>query len=102
MSVMMALRIEVDPVRFEQATKENADQLMAIIEQAKQRGLIHHEFYAGDSAVMAVDEWPDEQSFLGFFEAAGPQIGDLMSKAGGVSSQPQPTFWRPLDTPDKV
>ncbi|MGN6372235.1 MAG: hypothetical protein ACTHM1_04505 [Solirubrobacteraceae bacterium] len=97
----MALRIEVDPERFEQATKENVDQLMGIIGQAKERGLIHHEFYAGEGAVMAVDEWPDEQSFLGFYEAAGPQIGELMANAG-VSTQPQPTFWRLLDTPDKV
>lgn len=101
MSVMMALRIEVDPERFEQVTKENVDQLMGIVEQAKQRGLIHHEFYASDGAVMAVDEWPDEQSFLGFFEAAGSDIGDMLGKAG-LSNQPQPTFWRPLDTPDKV
>lgn len=101
MSVMMALRIEVDPERFEQATKENADQLMAIVEHAKQRGLIRHQFYAGDGAVMAVDEWPDEQSFMGFYEAAGPQIGEMLGRAG-ASGQPQPTFWRLIDTPDKV
>lgn len=101
MSVMMALRIEVDPERFEQVAKENVDQLMAIVEQGKQRGLIHHEFYAGDGVVMAVDEWPDEQSFMGFYEAAGPQIGEMLGKAG-VSGQPQPTFWRLIDTPDKV
>jgi hypothetical protein len=101
MSVMMALRIEVDPERFERVVKENTDQLMAIVEQAKQRGLIHHEFYAGDGAVMAVDEWPDEQSFMGFYEAAGQDIAEMLGKAG-VSSQPQTSFWRLLDTPDKV
>jgi hypothetical protein len=101
MSVMMSLRFEVDPERFEQTVNGNVDELMAIVEQAKQRGLIHHAFYASDGQVMAVDEWPDEQSFLGFFEAAGPQIGEMMGKAG-VSNQPQPTFWRLLDTPDKV
>lgn len=101
MSVMMGLRIEVDPERFEQVTKENVDQLMAIIDQAKQRGLIHHAFYAGDGEVLAVDEWPDEESFLGFFEAAGSQIGEMLGQAG-VSAQPQPKFWRLIDTPDQV
>lgn len=101
MSVMMGLRFEADPGRFERTIKENEGQLMAIVEQAKQRGLIHHAFYAGDGEVMAVDEWPDEQSFFGFFEAAGPEIGEMMGKAG-VSNRPMPTFWRLLDTPDKV
>lgn len=101
MSVMMGLRFEADPARFERAVKENEDQLMAIVEQAKQRGLIHHAFYAGDGEVMAVDEWPDEQSFLGFFEAAGPEIGEMMGRAG-VTNRPTPTFWRLLDTPDQV
>lgn len=101
MSVMMGLRMQVDPGRFEQVVKENTDQLMAIVEQAKQRGLIHHAFYAGDGEVMAVDEWPDEQSCMGFLEAVGPQIGEMMGKAG-LSSQPQPTFWRLIDTPDRM
>jgi hypothetical protein len=100
MSVIMGLRIEVDPERLKQAMDENEQGLMAIVEQSKQRGAIHHAFYAGDGAVMVVDEWPDEESFLGFFEAQGAEIGQLMSSAG-VTSQPQPTFWRLMDTPDR-
>jgi hypothetical protein len=100
MSVMMGLRLTVDPERFQQAASENVDRLQAIVEQAKQRGVMHHAFYAGDGEVMVVDEWPDEASFLGFFEAAGAEIGELMGTAG-VSNQPQPTFWRQMDTPDR-
>jgi hypothetical protein len=100
MSVIMGLRIEVDPERLKRAMDENEQGLMAIVEQAKQRGAIHHAFYAGDGVAMVVDEWPDEESFLGFFEAQGAEIGQLMSSAG-VTSQPQPTFWRLMDTPDR-
>jgi len=100
MSVIMAMRIAVDPARFEQVAKENEAQMAAISEQGKQAGAIKHAFFAGDGEVMVVDEWPDEQSFLGFFEAQSAEIGELMQQAG-VSSQPQPTFWRAIDTADR-
>jgi hypothetical protein len=100
MSVIMSLRMEVDPDRFQQTATEKADELGAIAERAKQAGAIHHAFYAGEGTVMVVDEWPDEQSFMGFFEANGAPIGELMSSAG-VSNRPQPTFWRMLDTVDR-
>jgi hypothetical protein len=100
MSVMMGMVIEADPGRFEQATKDNAELLASIAERAKQAGAISHQFYASKDSVLVVDEWPDEASFLGFFEASGPDIGVLMGQAG-VTTQPTPNFWRPLDTPDK-
>jgi hypothetical protein len=101
MSVIMAMRITVDPARFEQVAKENEAQLVGIAEQAKQAGIVKHAFFAGDGEVMVVDEWPDEQSFLGFFESQSGEIGQLMQSAG-VSNQPQPTFWRAIDTPDRI
>ena len=100
MSVMMGMVIEVDPARFEQTAKDNAELLGSIAERSKQAGAISHQFLAGKDSVLVVDEWPDEASFLGFFEAAGPDIGTLMGQAG-VTAQPTPNFWRPLDTPDK-
>jgi hypothetical protein len=100
MSVIMALRMTVDPARFEQTANDNEEHLKAIAEQAKQAGAIKHAFFAGEGEVMVVDEWPDEQSFLGFFEAQGGPIGELMQSAG-VSNEPQPTFWRAIDTPDR-
>jgi hypothetical protein len=50
---------------------------------------------------MVVDEWPDEQSFRSFFEENHDRIGAMM-QAAGVSSEPQPMFWRKLDTHDEV
>jgi hypothetical protein len=100
MSVIMGMVIEADPTRFEQVAKDNAQALDSIAERAKQAGAIHHQFYASKESVLVVDEWPDETSFLGFYEAAGPDIGALMGQAG-VTAQPTPNFWRPLDTSDK-
>lgn len=99
MSVMMGMVIEADPARFEQVAKDNRELLDSIAERAKQAGAIRHQFFAGDGNVLVADEWPDEASFLGFYESAGPDIGTLMGQAG-VTTQPTPRFWRPLDTPD--
>jgi hypothetical protein len=97
---MMGMVIEADPARFEQVAKDNAELLVSISERGKQAGAISHQFFASKDSVLVVDEWPDEASFLGFFEASGPDIGTLMGQAG-VTTQPTPNFWRLLDTPDK-
>ena len=100
MSVMMGMVIEADPARFEQVAKDNAEMLAKVSERAKQAGAMSHQFFAGKDSVLVVDEWPDEASFLGFFESNGADIGALMAQSG-VTAQPTPNFWRPLDTPDK-
>jgi hypothetical protein len=97
---MMGMVIEADPTRFEQVAKDNAEMLNSISARGKAAGAISHQFYVSKDSVLVVDEWPDEASFLGFYEAAGPDIGALMGQAG-VTAQPTPNFWRPLDTSDK-
>jgi hypothetical protein len=101
MSVMMGLRINVDPARFEQVVTANPDRMMRISDRAKQKGAIHHRFYANADGgeILVVDEWPDEASFYAFFEDE-TDIGELMADAG-VQNRPVPVFWRELDTPDK-
>lgn len=99
MSVMMGMVIEADPARFEQAAKDNKELIDSVAARAKQAGAISHRFYAGDGELLVVDEWPDEASFLGFFESSAPEIGKLMSEAG-ATAQPTPRFWRALDTSD--
>jgi heme-degrading monooxygenase HmoA len=98
---MMGLRIAVDPARFEEVAKGNPERLLGISERAKQHGAISHRFYASEAGdeVLVVDEWPDAQSFQAFFSNS-PDIGEMMGEAG-VTSEPQPAFWRELDTPDK-
>jgi heme-degrading monooxygenase HmoA len=102
MAVMMGLRMSVDPARFEQVVNADPDRVTRIAEKGRQAGAIHHRFYANDDGgeVLVVDEWPDAESFLKFFESTQEEIGPLMAEAG-MTERPQPVFWRELDTPDK-
>ena len=101
MSVMMGLRIPVDPKRFEEVATGNTERLMAISQRAKEHGAISHAFYASEAGdeVLVVDVWPDSESFQQFFSSS-PEIGEMMGEAG-VTSEPQPVFWHDMDTPDK-
>jgi hypothetical protein len=101
MSVIMALRLKGDPQKLESFAGENPDRLQGIVEQAKQNGLIAHRFYGSDSGeIMVIDEWPDAESFQRFFEGAGDQIQPIFAEVG-VTEEPQPTFWRSLETHDE-
>ena len=101
MSVMMGLRIEADPARVEEALNSDPERLKGISQRAKDAGCIHHRFYANDDAgeVLVVDEWPDVESYMRFFENSA-DIGEVMGEAG-VTGRPTPAFYGELDTPDK-
>jgi hypothetical protein len=77
------------------------DAIGRIMEVAKRNGLIAHRWYGSDGEFMAIDEWPDQESFQAFMEQAQPDIGPVM-EAAGVTSQPSVTFWRTLDTGDAI
>lgn len=99
---MMGLRIAVDPERLLQVIRADPDRLAGIAEQAKQAGAIHHRFYGNTDGgeILVLDEWPDAESFLKFFEETQESIGSMMAEAG-MTERPEPRFWRELDTPDK-
>lgn len=102
MSVMMTLWIQGDPKKLEDFASSNPDALRAISEQAQKHGAIAHRFYGSDDGqILVIDEWPDEQSFLTFFQEQREPIGGLMRDVG-VTSEPQPRFWRKLETGDEV
>jgi hypothetical protein len=71
-----------------------------IVAQAKEHGLIAHRFYGSDGQILIADEWPDEESFVRFAEAARPEI-EPMFQAVGVTVEPH-TIWRKLETHDDV
>jgi hypothetical protein len=100
MSVMLGLRMDVDPERFMEVVAENQEAFESISERARSKGAIHHMFMAGPGQVMAADEWDSPDSFQAFWEESMEQIGPLMAQAG-VTNEPEPVFWRPLDTPDR-
>ena len=102
MSVIMTLRVKADPKKFESVAGGDRERIEGIIEKAKAAGLIAHRFYGSDDGqVMVIDEWPDAQSFQGFFESTQDQIGPMMEEAG-VQSEPEITFWTKLEIGDDV
>jgi quinol monooxygenase YgiN len=99
-SVIMTLRFTGDPDKLEQVAAEQADVLSGISARAQAQGVIGHRFYASGDQLMVVDEWPDEQSFLTFYESEQESIGPLMAQV--ATSEPEITFWRKLETGDDV
>jgi hypothetical protein len=102
MSVIMTMRLKGDARRVEEIAAQDPKRMRSISDAAKEHGLIAHRFYGSeDGTVLVVDEWPDPESFQGFFEAQRPSIEPLMEEAG-VSGEPEITFWRKLETNDEV
>jgi len=72
--------------------------------KAVERGVIAHRFFGSleGNAIIVVDEWPDPESFQGFFEETAEEIQSMMGEAGfNQGGQPQPEFWRVLESQDK-
>ena len=102
MSIIMTFRAMGDPKKLEQRAAENPDALRSITEHAKEHGLIGHRFYGSDGGqIMVIDEWPDPESFQGFYEHMRSEIEPLMREVG-VTAEPEVTFWRQLETHDEV
>ncbi len=102
MSVIMTFEVRGDPKGLEQFANQNLDKMQAVLEAAKQHGLIAHRFYgSGDGdRLMVVDEWPDRQSFESFFREQESQIRPMF-EAAGVTAEPEPSFWHKLATHDE-
>jgi hypothetical protein len=101
MSVIMTLEVRGDPKRLEQFANENRDKMQAVLEAAKQHGLIAHRFYGSDDGrLMVLDEWPDRQSFESFFREQESQIRPMMEAAGGTA-EPEASIWHQLATHDE-
>jgi len=100
MSLIMTLTVKGDARKLEEHAAGDRDGMQAIIDSAEAHGLIAHRFYGSeDGEIMVVDEWPDQQSFLSFFEENSGRIGPMM-QAAGVTTEPQPKFWHKLETHD--
>ena len=103
MSVIVTIQFEGDPDKLERYAAENQEHMRGIAEQAKEHGLIAHRSYGTTDgrAVVAIDEWPDAESFQQFFGSAQALFQPLM-EAAGVKSEPSINFWRKLETYDDV
>ncbi len=102
MSVLMTFRAHGDPNELERRAAADPDQMRSIANHAKEHGLIAHRFYGSeDGQIMVVDEWPDPESFQGFWDSMRSEIEPMM-RAVGVTGEPDVTFWRKLETHDDV
>ena len=99
MSVIVTVRVSGDPARFEEYATANPEAIDRIMAVAKRHGLIAHRWYGGDGEFMAIDEWPDGESFQAFFTEAQPEIGPVMGIVG-VTGQPAVSVWQKLDAGD--
>jgi quinol monooxygenase YgiN len=100
MSVIMTFRVQGDPEKLERLAREKPDVLPAIAERAKAAGVIAHRFYGAEGQIAVIDEWPDAESFLRFFESEREAIEPMMREV--ASSEPEITFWRKLETGDEI
>jgi len=101
MSIFMTLRVQGDGARLEQAAEADSTTLQAIVRTAREHGVISHRFYATATEVLVIDEWPNQRAFEAFFQEEGERIKRVMDSAG-VTTAPEITFWRKLDTRDDV
>jgi len=100
MSVLMTVVANGDPRKLEEYAASERASMDAILESAKRHGLIAHRFYGSeDGQIMVLDEWPDAQSFQSFFEENSERIMPMF-QAAGVTAEPQPKFWRELESHD--
>jgi heme-degrading monooxygenase HmoA len=103
MSVIMVQEIAADPNGLEQFASTNKETVQAILEAAKNHGLIAHRFYRSEDGrkLLVLDEWPDRKSFEAFAEEQASQI-EPMFEAARATEISEPTFWRELTTHDAV
>jgi len=98
MSVLITLRVRGNGQALEERAAANPAAMQAILEKAKPHGLISHRFYGSSDELLVVDEWESEEGFRAFF-AEATEIPGLMA-AAGVTSEPEITFWRKLESHD--
>ncbi len=99
MSVLVTVKIPGDTNAFQRYVAEHGEKLVAIGDEGKSRGAIHHRFALGDGFMLVVDEWPDAASFMAFF-GGSDAIGEVMA-ASGASGEPDVTVAELIDTPDQ-
>src|SRR3954451_18048221 len=101
MSVIMVLTMNGDGSKLEELGAANPEKMEQIRNKAVERGLIAHRFFTDDNGhVLVVDEWPDKESFLGFFEENGEEIRAAMAPSR-VEPRGAPQCPRVLESHDK-
>ncbi len=100
MSVIITIKFATPAETLEKVVLDNAATMAAIGEDGRRHGAIHHQFVQHpDGSAVALDEWPDLDSFHRFFDAQ-QDIKGIMAQAG-VTQPPEVTVFPAIDTPDR-
>lgn len=98
MSVHIIGKFPGDTAVFKKFLTDRADELVAVSEQARAAGSIHHRFGVGDGFIILMDEWESLQQFERFFGRADMQalVGEM-----GASGPPEITVVEAFPTPSE-
>jgi quinol monooxygenase YgiN len=99
-TVLVTLRIKGDSAALEKVAAGDPTAFPTVSARGRAAGAISHHFYANDGEILVVDEWPDEESFMGFFHNS-PEIAGFMEQAG-VTAAPEISFWHKLELGDDI
>ena len=99
MSVMVVGKFNADPARMEAVFRNQEQDLLAVRDDARSQGALHHHFASSDGQVVVVDEWESAEAFQRFF-ASQPKIPELM-RAAGVQGEPEFAIYPVIDSPDQ-
>jgi quinol monooxygenase YgiN len=100
MSVVVLVRVPVDPANLERVWAERAADFEAVSADARAHGVLHHRWGFGDGFVLVIDEWPDAESFQKFFSSQ-TTIPELM-QAAGAQGPPEVTIVEARVGPDQI
>ena len=99
MTVLVIGRLHADRGRFERLFVERAADMLAIAEEAKAAGALHHRFALGDGGlVVLLDEWQSVDAFRAFFDT--PRLASVMKDAG-VTQPPEFTIVESYESIDQ-
>jgi hypothetical protein len=99
MSVIVLVRVPVDPAGVERVWRDNADDFASVQADAKAHGALHHRWGFGDGFVLVIDEWPDAASFEDFF--SNQQTIPQIMAAAGAQGPPEVTIVEAKTGPDQ-
>ena len=100
MSVLITLRIQGDATQLEHMKDLDEGLFARVAARGQEAGATYHRFYATDSEILVIDQWPDEKAFHTFFESQ-TEIPKMMAEAG-VTEPPVITCYRKLDLGDDI
>jgi len=97
MSVIVVGKFNADPQRLEAVFAAREKDVLAVSQDSKSQGALHHCFADADGKVLVVDEWESAEAFQRFF-AAQSAIPGLMQEVG-VQGAPEFSFYPVVQTP---